>query len=431
MNYLKFKNSGIITEEAIALLGASTKRNDDDKIGFFGSGNKFALAYLVRNNYEVRIFGGLEELVVTTVKKTLGENDFDVIKINGNETSITTEFGAKWELWQALRELYSNALDEGDGTLELVNEIEPKDGESHYYIKIRAEITEWFGKFNNYFAENKEVLFENKYGRILKKHDDKGHLYRKGISVWHSDKNSLYDYDVNNISITEDRIVAYSWQVPTKIWNILYSCTDKTIIRNVLENSSKPGMLEGSISDFTDIDASDISDEFKEVLRDLRVCAANMSGYLKNDERASTTILPSKIFSSLRQYLTDDNLGKEFRVGKNGSMYRVAEVDALQQANLNKVYEFLTEADYTEILEFKVVVGIFDNKNIMGYADKEKEQIVVSDIAFEKGTNYILETLIEEFIHLKYDVKDETRAFQNAMIMEMVKIMKIKNAFVL
>jgi hypothetical protein len=323
MNYLKFKNSGIITEEAIALLGASTKRNDDNKIGFFGSGNKFALAYLVRNNYEVKIFGGKDELVITTVESKLGDKTFDVIAINGNKTSITTEFGAKWELWQAMRELYSNALDEGEGTIELVNDIDPKEEETHYYIKMRAELTDWFGKFNNYFAENKEILFENKYGRILKKHDDKGHLYRKGISVWHSDKASLYDYDVNNIAITEDRIVAYSWQIPTKIWNILYSCTNVEIIKNVLENSANPGMLEGSISDFTDIDSSDISQEFKDTIKELRLCPANMTGYLRNDERAKTTILPSKIFKSLKQHLTDENLGKEFRVGKQGGMYRV------------------------------------------------------------------------------------------------------------
>ena len=190
MNYLKFKNDGEITEEAIVLLGASTKRNQENKIGFFGSGNKFALAYLLRNKYEVNIYGGENEIKVSTTKKKLGVNVFDVITVNDKETSITTDFGAKWELWQALREIYSNAIDEGKGTIELVNEINPIKNETHYYIKIRAELIEWFGNFNNYFAENKEILFENKYGRILKKHNDVGHLYRKGISVRKTNRNS-------------------------------------------------------------------------------------------------------------------------------------------------------------------------------------------------------------------------------------------------
>ena len=431
MNYLKFKNTGEITEEAISLLGASTKRNQSDKIGFFGSGNKFALAYLVRNGYSVLIFGGKNELEISTVPKKLGDETFDVITINNKETSITTEFGAKWELWQALRELYSNALDEGCGTIELVSNINPQEGETHYYISVRAEITEWFGKFNSYFCENKMVMHETKYGRILKKHDKTAHIYRKGISVWHSEKNSLYDYDFNNIEITEDRIVKYNWMVPTNIWNILYSCTDKDIINNVLENSSNENMLEGNISDFTDIDSSDISEEFKEVLKSKRVCAKNMSGYLKSDEKLSTTILPSKVFSSLHQYLEDENLGKEFRVGIKGGMYRVAEMNELQKQTLKKVCEFLKETNYVEILEYEVILGVFDRKSVMGFADRKNNCIVISDIGFDKGTNYVLEILIEEFIHLKHDVKDETRAFQDAMISEMVSILKIKNAYVL
>lgn len=430
MKFLKFKNDGIITEEAITLLGASTKRNQKNKIGFFGSGNKFALAYLIRNGYDVRIFGGENEIEVTTIPKKLGDNDFDVICINGRETSITTEFGAKWELWQALREIYSNSIDEGNATIELVNDVEPKEDETHYYISVRAEITEWFGKFNNYFSENKEVLFESKYGRILKKHDNQGHLYRKGISVWHSDKNSLYDYDVNDIKITEDRIVSYSWQIPEKIWKIIYSCTDKEIIKNILYNSVDD-MLEGAISDFSDIDASKISDEFKEVLKSMRVCSKNMSGYLKEDEKANTTILPSKIFSSINQYLSDENIGKNFRVGLDGNMYRVVEMNEYHKETLRKIEDFLKEAQYTDLYDYGIVIGVFDNKEIMGFADANEGDIVISNIAFDKGVNYVLEVMIEEYIHLKYDVSDETRSFQDAMISEMVKIMKIKNAYIL
>ena len=49
-NYLIIRNKGIIVEEAITLLGASSKRDDDSKIGYFGSGLKYALACFLRNN---------------------------------------------------------------------------------------------------------------------------------------------------------------------------------------------------------------------------------------------------------------------------------------------------------------------------------------------------------------------------------------------
>ena len=49
MKYLKIVNKGEIYEKAFTLIGASTKRGDDSKIGFFGSGLKYAMAVLLRN----------------------------------------------------------------------------------------------------------------------------------------------------------------------------------------------------------------------------------------------------------------------------------------------------------------------------------------------------------------------------------------------
>lgn len=54
MNYLKISNKGLLDVEALTLLGASSKRGDNTKIGMFGSGNKFSLAYLLRNNYNIK-----------------------------------------------------------------------------------------------------------------------------------------------------------------------------------------------------------------------------------------------------------------------------------------------------------------------------------------------------------------------------------------
>ena len=55
MKYLIITNKGEIEPQALHLVGASTKRGDSSKIGQFGSGNKYALAYLLRNEHEVLI----------------------------------------------------------------------------------------------------------------------------------------------------------------------------------------------------------------------------------------------------------------------------------------------------------------------------------------------------------------------------------------
>ena len=98
-NWIKISNSGLIEEEALTLLGASSKRNDSSKIGMFGSGNKYALAFFKRNNIDIRIFSGKNEIEIDLVEKNFKNKTFKVLSINGKETSITTEFGPKWKLW--------------------------------------------------------------------------------------------------------------------------------------------------------------------------------------------------------------------------------------------------------------------------------------------------------------------------------------------
>lgn len=45
INYLKIQNRGLITVEDLKFIGSSTKRGKNNKIGQFGSGWKFALAW--------------------------------------------------------------------------------------------------------------------------------------------------------------------------------------------------------------------------------------------------------------------------------------------------------------------------------------------------------------------------------------------------
>jgi len=431
MNYLKIKNTGTITVEAITLLGASSKRGDETKIGYFGSGNKFALAYLLRNGYELNIYAGLKEFKIETIKKKLGDIEFDVLVIDGQQTSITTEFGASWELWQALRELYSNALDESGAGIELVNDVTPIENETHFYIKAKPEITEWVGRFDDYFSDNKMVLFENKYGRILAKHNNKANFYRKGIKVLETNKNSLYDYDVNYVTITEDRLVKYDWNVSEKIWNLLYSCTIPDIIQNVLQNSHISGLLENSINEYATLLTSDISEEFKLELKKGRFCSINMGGYLTDTEKLSTRMLQPKLFDSIKYILEDENLGGQFRVGRGGIMYREFKPSPLHAATIQKAIEFFNESKFIEPLEYEIVCAIFDDKKINGYADNDNDKIILSNIGIEQGVNYVIEIIIEEYIHLKYKVYDETRAFQDAIIRELVTQLKIKNTFLL
>jgi len=430
MNYLKISNKGLLDVEALTLLGASSKRGDNTKIGMFGSGNKFSLAYLLRNNYELRIFSGLEEIKLTTIEKTFRDKKFNVILVNDKETSITTDFGKDWNLAQAIREIYCNSIDEGEHTLEFVKDINPLEDKTHFYIKSRQEITNYISNFDDYFAENKKVLFECPYGKILEKGNSKLNLYRKGIRCMETDKESIYDYDLTNVDIDENRLVRYNWQVPSLIWNLIYQCTNEELIKNILFNCSDSQFIECVASDFNSVNNSLMSEEFKKVLKEVTIAPRGMGGLLSTEELATTVILPDVIYKHAASVLDNNNLASKFKVYKEG-FFREIELTKLHQSSLEKAIDFFIECDYKEVTNYEVVVARFEKKDVLGLADFQNQRIILSENCMENGIQTIIETMIEEYIHLKYEVKDETRGFQDAAIKELVKILKIKNAYLI
>lgn len=425
MKFIRIKNNGLIEPQALHLVGASTKRNDNTKIGQFGSGNKYALAYLLRNGYEVKIFSGLNEIKIETKPDNFRGQDFNVIYINGEKTSITTEMGKDWEFWQALRELYCNSIDEGGHSLDFMGKIEPIENETHFYIDTKKDVLEFVSNFDNYFATNKKVLFECEYGRILEKSGTTANVYRKGIRCFQTNKNSIFDYDFKEISIDENRLIKYFWQIDEKVWDLIYRCDNKEVIMTALHNSHDHNFIEGCISDVSSINSSGASEVFKECIKAINTAPKGMAGLLKPDEIENHVIVPSKVFASFRGIIGDENVGDKFKVNKRGGMFREIESTLLYDRTLLEATDFLKECGYE--IPYLIQIAIFDNKEILGCAYQDK--IVISDICMERGINEVVNTIIEEIIHLKYGVMDETRAFQTAIITEFIGYMKKMNAY--
>ncbi len=427
MKYIRISNDGLIEPQALHLVGASTKRNDATKIGQFGSGNKYAMAYLLRNNYDLIVYSGTKEIKITTEKELFRENEFNVIFIDGVKTSITTEMGKDWKFWQAIREIYCNAIDEGNFKLDFVTEIEPKEGQTHFYIDTKKDVMEFVGNFDNYFATNKKVLFESSFGRILEKSGDAVNVYRKGVKCYDSKDalKSLYDYDFFDINIDENRLVQYYWEVEEKLWQLIYSCDNKEIIMNVLHGCSDRNLIEGNFSSVTYLNSSKISDVFKQCLNEINLAPSGYAGLLNPDEIHNHVIIPTKLFENIRPFVKDENVGDKFKVMKDGVFMRDIEPTTLQSKILSDAMYFLKECGFE--IPYKINTCIFDEKNVLGCA--YKDEIFISDICIEKGVNEVVNTIIEEFIHIKYKVKDNSRGFQTSIITEFISYMKKVNSF--
>src|SRR5690606_27072951 len=123
-------------------------------------------------------------------------------------------------------------------------------------------------------------------------------------------------------------------------------------------------------------------------------------------------------------FLSDNSVSKKFQISFNG-VFSEIEMQPLWQETLNKAIGFLNECGFDIV--YPVKAALFNNKDIMGCA--LNGTIYISDIGFERGVNELVNTLIEEYIHIKYDVYDESRGFQTAIITEMISYMKKVNSY--
>jgi len=424
MKYLKIANTGLIEVEALTLMGASTK-DGKTTIGEFGSGNKYSLAYLLRNGYEVKIFVGHEQIEISTEVRVFRGHDFNVILINGKETSLTTEMGKDWELWQSVRELYCNAVDEGKTFFGIVDEDEVthEETETAFYISLSPELEQLFFNINDYIALTKEVLFSNENGIIYRKHGAKAGIYRRGIKVFDTNDESIFDYDFPTITINESRVVKYSWEVGEKMWKLLFSCPNKNIIREVLQNIKDKKFIENQIdNDFCYITDS-IKDEWVEAMPEKSIAPRSMGGNVKDEDQAKTIFLPDVLYNRMAAR-NGEMVSESFKKSVAG-VYKEEVLSELENQILKDVVYFLKECKFDLPYEIKIVS--FSNQKIMGSVDENV--ILLSRVAFDKGKQYVVNTIIEEYIHIKYGVNDETRAFQDASIDLLITYMKNINAF--
>ncbi len=237
MNYLRIENNGHICAEDLMLIGSSTKREQTGKIGFFGSGWKFALSWLLRNDCKPVIFSGDTEIKVDFAVKIHRDNVVRVITVDGRETSLTTEMGPKWSGWMALREIISNALDEGG--YQMCSEYNPTfrnvEGKSVIYIPLNLELGNVMLAFDNYFSFNRKPNYEFKAGKVFVKNEkSKINYYRKGIRCHDTTTESFLDFDLNEVSINEDRI-ATAYDIAMQIRKIVGENTDSGLLKKILK----------------------------------------------------------------------------------------------------------------------------------------------------------------------------------------------------
>jgi hypothetical protein len=423
--FIKIESKGLIDPRAFTLVGGSTKRDDSSKIGFFGSGLKYSLAFLLRNKIEFKVYADYNEIIFAKHQEQFRDKVFDVISVNGKISDLTTDMGIDWENWFVIRELVCNAIDEGDSKVSIVTEQEciPVEDKTVFYVLINDRFEEIIKNWDNYFSEKRDdvLYYDLEENKIFNNLNNCLIVYRKGIRCFFYDKQkSCFNYDLSWVDINESRVIKSDFDFRWRLRIYLQKITDKKIITHLLN----------TINDcwertFNWEYGSDFSDAWVKVIGKKVLVPVENAGFWaeimkENPERF--LILPSSMCTGLKQRFTDKIriVGDVDGTDTKGEFRVLEELSKKQNFLLNEAIEFLKKANYE--IKYPVKVVEFASSNKLGQASQST--ILLSCKLFDLGKKELVSTIIEEQEHLVTGYPDESRAFQNHFIMKMVSLME-------
>lgn len=405
MNYVCFENRGEVPLNAFKLLGASSKRGDAGKIGYFGTGLKYALAVMLRRDIGFRVFSGDKEVKIGSRNTKFLENTVAVMTVNGEKTSITLDAGIDWKPWFAIREIYSNTIDE-QGTMSLNVDPGPKAGYTRIFIDTDAEpLKEVFRNWSSYFTHNRDIAFRNASGTLLPKLPTNPEFiaFRKGIRVHESRRHSLFDYDLQDVTINESRVAVYDFQVKEACSDLLAAAPLACIeaLLRLAKNGRRDQFVEWQ-DDFWDYTGTySFSEDWLVTLSDKRLVPANFAGHY--DITETTQIIPDRLLEKLQK-----RFGDAINVaGDNRDKFVVLSID---KRPLEKMLNVFAVAGFDWSLDDIDIVRFNDN-DLLGMA-KDGRVLLSSKLFTPTHRHEVAATLIEEITHAKTGLSDGTRSMQ-------------------
>ncbi len=402
--FICIENEGEVDVNAFRLLGASTKEGDSTKIGFFGSGTKYALASALRMGIPVKIFSGAKEIKIGTRKTKMRNESFDVITINGSPTGMTTRMGKDWQSWFIFREFYCNAIDEGGEKLTTTDSPVGEKGKTRIYLGMEGEMTEVLNNFDSYFSKKREALGRLSGINIYPRLGNKMTVYRKGIRVFHEHE-SIYDYDFDSIPMNESR-VSSDFDCEWRIVGLWKTKATETMISGLVNSRDS---YEFNMSwDWND---SSMSKAWLTYLANKTIIPKEHSGYFADDASEYHITLPYELCKCLHAAFGEKLRIRGFQDRKNG--VSIMEMGEREIALIEEATSFLEKAGVNDIRSYPVKMAILESGTAGEVIDGE---ILVASDTFTKGKRNLVETLLEEYIHAKTKESDRTRGMQNRLI---------------
>lgn len=414
MQYFMIENKGEVLPEAFTLLGASSKEDDNTKIGFFGSGNKYAIACLLRNDIDLIVYAGDQEITFGTLDKAFRGDAFKQITVNGDTTSITTRTGPNWEVWMALRELICNAIDEGGYSYSVVDSITHEAGITRVFVEYTAEVANVVNDIDKLLAFKREIIAESADGTV-RMYESTNSIYRKGIRCvpWDSEETLMYDYDIDTISLNESRLYESSWDVSNGMRNVLSSCTNKDVIRNVIVSALCDDYKNTREATLSWSSYTTLSTEWRDVILEFGKPIASIDSIrlYTTEQRPTYLWLNNDLYeSALRLWPELPHAGSSEYI----------EIDAPQtfRDTIQHALKDLRLLGYD--WQYPIRYVSFANKNYAAqYCKTTNEVLVTPHAELAEGDTWTT-VLLEELTHAVTGFADNTRRMQDYLFRELL-----------
>jgi len=374
-----FMNRGHIDLDVIRTMGVSVKENDNP-IGYFGTGLKYAIATLLRTGHKIWLETEGRTIDFRVKPKEIRGKMFDMILMDDEQLGFTTELGKNWEVWQAYRELYSNCMDEGGKVGGIMDE-----GFDTIFTVEGPDIANIHGERGKIFLTADPWIV----GDGVEVHRGKSqYVYFRGVRVHKLLKPSRFTYNLTcHMQLTEDRTLASTYDLNYKLGTRLPRIADPAFAGKIVDPQWEG--LESQL-DFTD--CYDPSEEFLDALEKHRA-NARMKDRNKDMLLRHRQVTEHEVFElDMQQVKT------------------VAEAcDMLRTLNC-----IVHPQDFTFV----------ENLGPGVYAQAKDGKMLITRQTIANGRDFLAITMYEEWIHDTMGYPDESRGMQQFLFDKILELTK-------
>lgn len=402
MSHIVFRNRGTLDPRSITTFGTSSKTSTN-AIGYFGTGLKYAIAVILRLGGKIAIYSDGKAYEFSSRKTRIRVDDFDVVTMNRRALGFTTELGKNWEGWMAFRELWCNARDEGGEVLFTTTPNSYASG----LIPFRDETTEQSPKGRTVVVVSGDAIMDAWAAKDsiclateplwtlpgLAVHPGRSQfVYYRGVRIAELPKPAEFTYNIlAKVDLTEDRTAKYPWMV------------NNVIAQNLVK-----------------LDRSDTLQHLLTLPKEAYESGLDYGGHQPSDAFSAVV---GTLARSFNPHLNESAF-KVVRLLNTAALMEKGEglsLDPVESQQLARAVAFCHSLGYT-VDDYPIVPLEYIGEGVWGRADVANQRIYLARSAFRTGTKTVAGTLIEEYLHIKHHLEDESRAMQNFLLDALVSL---------